>query len=262
MRSGPLKQSDIGGCSASVTPRMTKIERRAGRFPWRVRCAMTAKFFPRSSVRIANVWRQPRGDNTVRVWDAPIIRNQDAPDDVLLLADLAEAACGSVLQTSGQTEILKLLPPDQVRATREKIAAKFGRQSSGLTPVERLLKWSVSDPRRRTISPFSKVTAPEWIENRIKEGTFESLRAAIQMDSGECPSDRTFWCGARQSCCHRKTDLDNARRAWAEADYQTHRAVKLAPDNSVLLHIFIICVEYLDRLLFSTLVCLAAKQFG
>jgi hypothetical protein len=29
----PLKQSDIGGCSASVTPRMTKIERRAGRFP-------------------------------------------------------------------------------------------------------------------------------------------------------------------------------------------------------------------------------------
>ena len=62
------------------------------------------------------------GDKTARVWDAPVIRNQD---DVLLLADLAEAACGSVLQTSGQTKILKLLPPDQVRATREKIAAKF-----------------------------------------------------------------------------------------------------------------------------------------
>jgi hypothetical protein len=169
---------------------MTKIERRAGRFPWRVRCAMTAKFFPRSSVRIANVWRQPRGDNTwesgmrravkqsddavlsaqfsadgqrvmtasrdktARVWDAPIIRNQDAPDDVLPLADLAEAACGSVLQTSGQTEILKLLPPDQVRATQEKIATKFGRQSSGLTPVERLLKWSVSDPPGYRIHVF------------------------------------------------------------------------------------------------------------
>ena len=175
---------------------MTKIERRAGRFPWRVRCAMTAKFFPRSSVRIANVWRQPRGDNTVRVWDeasgktigepmrhddavlsaqfsadgqrvvtasrdktarvwdASTIRNQDAPDDVLLLADLAEAARGSVLQTSGQTEILKLLPPDQVRATQEKIATKFGRQSSGLTPVERLLKWSVSDPPGYRIHVF------------------------------------------------------------------------------------------------------------
>src|SRR6202030_2982242 len=146
------------------------------------------------------------GDKTARVWDAPVIRNQDAPDDVLILADLAEAACGSVLQTSGQTKILKLLPPDQVRATREKIAAKFERQSSGLAPVERLLKlkWSVSELRRRTISPFSKVTVPEWIENRIKQGTFESLRAAIQMDPAKSPSDRTFWCGARQSCCHRK----------------------------------------------------------
>ena len=27
------------------------------------------------------------------------------------------------------------------------------------------------------------------------------------------------------------TDLDDARRARAEADYQTHRAAKLAPDN-------------------------------
>jgi hypothetical protein len=29
----PLKQSDIGGCSASVTPRMTKIERRRWPIP-------------------------------------------------------------------------------------------------------------------------------------------------------------------------------------------------------------------------------------
>jgi hypothetical protein len=79
-------------------------------------------------------------DKTARVWDAPIIRNQDAPDDVLLLADLAEAACGSVLQTSGQTEILKLLPPDQVRATREKIAANFGRQSSELNAGRAIAK--------------------------------------------------------------------------------------------------------------------------
>ena len=142
---------------------------------------------------------------------------------MLLLADLAEAACGSVLQTSGQTEILKLLPPDQVRATREKIAAKFERQSSGLAPVERLLKlkWSVSELRRRTISPFSKVTVPEWIENRIKQGTFESIRAAIQMDPANPGLIAHFGVGARQSCCHRKNrvrqcptsgfDLQNSR---------------------------------------------------
>jgi len=150
---------------------------------------------------------------------------------VLLLADLAEAACGSVLQTSDQTETLKLLPPDQVRATPEKIAAKFGRQSSGLAPVERLLMWSVSDPRRRTISPFSKVTVPEWIENRIKEGAFESLRAEIQMNPANACLIAHFGVALANLAVAEKTDLDNARRAWAEADYQTHRAIKLAPDN-------------------------------
>jgi len=146
---------------------------------------MTAKFFSRSSVRIANVRRQPREDNTVQVWDAPIIRNQDAPDDVLLLADLAEAACGSVLQTSGQTEILKLLPPDQVRATRKKIAAKFGRQSSGLTPVERLLKWSVSGPRRR-------MTALDIV---VRESKVKRILARNEVDRG----GRRHRVAARQS---------------------------------------------------------------
>ncbi len=82
----------------------------------------------------------------------------------------------------GQAEILRIFPADQVRAVREKIAAKFERQSSGLTPVERLLKWSVADPRRRTISPFSKLTVPEWIEHRIAEGTLDDLRTALQVD--------------------------------------------------------------------------------
>jgi hypothetical protein len=134
---------------------------------------------------------------------------------VLLLADLAEAACGSVLQTSGQTKILKLLPPDQVRATREKIAAKFERQSSGLAPVERLLKlkWSVSELRHRTISPFSKVTVPEWIENRIKQGTFESLRAAIQMDPAKSRLIAHFGVALANLAVTEKTDPDNAQRA-------------------------------------------------
>jgi WD40 domain-containing protein len=173
------------------------------------------------------------GDTTARVWDAPAIRNEDTPDDVLLLADLAEAACGSALQTSGRSEILIFLPPDQVRATREKIAAKFERQTSGLTPVERLLKWSVADPRRRTISPFSKLTVPEWIEHRIKEGTFESLRAAIQMDSANARLIAHFGLALANLAAAGKTDRDEARRARAEADYQTHRAVKLASGSGL-----------------------------
>src|SRR5258707_15373860 len=57
----PLKQSDIGGCSASVTPRMTKIERRAGRFPWRGRGAQTAKVFSPPFVAGGQRGGEPRG---------------------------------------------------------------------------------------------------------------------------------------------------------------------------------------------------------
>src|SRR5439155_9181554 len=44
------------------------------------------------------------------------------------------------------------------------------------------MKWSASDRRSRTISPFSQVPVSEWLENRIKEGTVEGLRAATQVD--------------------------------------------------------------------------------
>jgi WD40 repeat protein len=170
-------------------------------------------------------------DRTAQVWDLPTIGKQDTPDDLLLLAELAESASGSVLQASGQAEILKRFPADQVSATREKIAARFAGRSSGLTPVERLLKWSVADPRHRTISPFSKLTVPAWIENRIKEGTFESLRAAIQMDPANARLIAHFGLALANLAVAETTDPNEARRARAEADYQTRRAVKLASDN-------------------------------
>jgi hypothetical protein len=157
-------------------------------------------------------------DKTAQVWDMPTISNQDTPSDVLLLADLAEAACGSVLQNYGQAEILRVFPADQVRAAREKIAPKFERQSSGLTPVERLLKWSVGDPRRRTISPFSKLTVPEWIEHRIAEGTLDNLRTALQVDPANARLAAHFGSRLASYALERGTDPNQARRARAEAD--------------------------------------------
>ena len=58
----------------------------------------------------------------------------------------------------------------------------YARMSSKLTPLQQFLKWSVSDRRTRTVSPFSQETISEWLENRIKEGTVEELRAALQVD--------------------------------------------------------------------------------
>jgi hypothetical protein len=150
---------------------------------------------------------------------------------VLLLAELAEATGGVAFPTLGQAEILNVLTAEQIRATREKIAAKFPTPSSTLTPLQRFLQWSVSKRGSRTISPFSNLTTAEWVENRIKEGTLEGLRATIQVDPANARLIANFGLALANFAVAKKTDPDEARRARAESDYHTHRAVKLASDN-------------------------------
>ena len=45
-------------------------------------------------------------------------------------------------------------------------------------------RWFLADPSTRTISPFSKITVPQYIQNRIKENTAESLGEAEQLAYG------------------------------------------------------------------------------
>jgi dipeptidyl aminopeptidase/acylaminoacyl peptidase len=168
---------------------------------------------------------------TAQLWDFPTISDKDSTDDVLILADLAEAISGITPQTSGQAEILTALTPEQIKATRDKIAVKFPGLPSQLTRLERFLKWSVSGARTRTISPFSDLTVPDWVENRIKEGTLAGLRAAIQLDPANARLGAHFGRCLANLAVAEKTDPDDARRARAEADFQTRRALKLASDN-------------------------------
>jgi WD40 repeat protein len=68
-----------------------------------------------------------------RVWDVPTITTKNSADDVNLLSDLAEATAGLAFQAFGQTEILAALTPDQVKATRDRIAVKFSGSGTGKT---------------------------------------------------------------------------------------------------------------------------------
>ena len=45
-------------------------------------------------------------------------------------------------------------------------------------------RWFLAGRSSRTISPFSKLTVPESIENRIKENTAESLDEAERLAYG------------------------------------------------------------------------------
>jgi WD40 repeat protein len=170
-------------------------------------------------------------DGTARVWDAMIVTGKDTTEDIRLLAELAEATGDAAFQAVGQAESLKFLDPQQVRALREKIAMRFLRPSAKITPLRRFLKWSVSDRRNRTISPFSQETVSEWLENRIKEGTVEELRAAMQVDPANARLTAHLGRRLADQALKQGGDPDEVRRARGEADFLTSRALKLAPDN-------------------------------
>jgi dipeptidyl aminopeptidase/acylaminoacyl peptidase len=175
-------------------------------------------------------------DKTARLWDAAIVPDKDTTEDILLLVELAEATGGVALETVGQGEILNVLTLEQKEGTREKIAAKYAGMSSGLTPLQRFLRWSVSDRRNRTISALSQETVSEWLENRIKEGRVEGLRDAMQVDPSNAPVTAHLGRRLADQAVKQGSDTDEgrraeARRARAEADFLTSRAQKLAPNN-------------------------------
>ena len=170
-------------------------------------------------------------DNTARLWDVGIATDKDAREDILLLAELGEATGGMTLETVGQAENLKLLTPEQIRTSWEKIAAKFLAPSSKMTPLQQLLKWSVADRRTRTISPLSQETVSEWLENRINEGTVEGLRSALQVDPANPRVTAHLGCCLADQALEQDIDPDEARRTRGEADFLTRCALKLAPDN-------------------------------
>jgi WD40 domain-containing protein len=171
------------------------------------------------------------GDRTARLWDSVSATDKDTTDDVLLLAELAEAASGVALETVGQAENLTALTFEQRDTTWQKIAAKFARASSELTSLQRFLKWSVSDRRSRTISALSQETVSEWLENEIKEGTVEGLRAALEVDPANARVTAHLGRRLADEALKQGPGPDEARRARGEADFLTSRALKLAPNS-------------------------------
>ena len=66
---------------------------------------------------------------------------------------------------------------------------------------------------------------------RIKEGTVEGLRAALQVDPANARVTTHLGRRLADRAREQGSDPDEARRARGEADFLTSRALKLAPDS-------------------------------
>lgn len=77
----------------------------------------------------------------------------------------------------------------------------------------------------------SQVTVSEWLEHRIKEGTVEGLRAAVQVDPANARLTAYLGRLLADRALKQSSDPDEARRARGEADFLTRRALNLAPNN-------------------------------
>jgi roadblock/LC7 domain-containing protein len=100
-------------------------------------------------------------DTTARLWDVLT----GTSGDIMLLADLAEAVGGYEVNELGAV-VRAGDPVSRLQRLREQTAdAPQGEPS-----VESFIRWFLADRYIRTISPFSKVTIPEYLQRLIAEG--------------------------------------------------------------------------------------------
>ena len=114
-------------------------------------------------------------DKTARVWDvAPT--HASYPDWLL---QLGEAISGQAINKQGVLQPTKLNRVEVLNQIRQRLNQEPGDDDWVVWG-----RWFLADRATRTISPFSKITVPEYIENRIKEKTLQSLDEAEPLAAG------------------------------------------------------------------------------
>jgi hypothetical protein len=154
------------------------------------------------------------GDRLIRIWDLPI-----PPLPVpAWLPQLAEKVGGKRVNQQG---VLEDSSDKQVRDLQRML-----RETNGQSFYIEWARWFLADANSRTLSPFSSVTVPEYIQRRIEENTLESLREATLLG----PTNGLAFARLAVQVLA-QSDRDNPRRV-GEADFYSRYALKLAPQDA------------------------------
>ena len=95
------------------------------------------------------------------------------------MLQLAEAISGQTLNKQGVLEPTRLNRMETLNQLRQKLNQEPGDDDWVVWG-----RWFLADRATRTISPFSKITVPQYLENRIKEKTAPSLDEAEPLAVG------------------------------------------------------------------------------
>jgi len=117
-----------------------------------------AEFSPDGARVVTASWDWNENRGAVRLWDV----YPAATGDSELLAELAEAVAGGRLSDLGAFEQLD----DQV-GRLDGLRNKTANAPLGEPTVESFIRWFLSDPWSRTVSPLSSLTVPEYNQQQI-----------------------------------------------------------------------------------------------
>ena len=130
--------------------------------PMRHKSYVRSAAFSSDGTRVVTV----SGDGMVRVWDVlPILSDPDNR-----LAELAEAVVGIKLGDNGTIEILD----NQIERLNQ-LRQQTANAPLGEPSAESFVRWFLSDPWTRTISPLSRKTVPEYIQQELAAGRREQV---------------------------------------------------------------------------------------
>jgi dipeptidyl aminopeptidase/acylaminoacyl peptidase len=101
------------------------------------------------------------GDATARIWDVLT----GTSGDITLLANLAEAVGGYEVNELGA--VVRVGDPV---SRLQRLRKQTADAPPGEPSVESFIRWFLADRYTRTISPLSKVTIPEYLQQLIAEG--------------------------------------------------------------------------------------------
>jgi WD40 repeat protein len=149
-------------------------------------------------------------DHAARVWEVPL---PDVPAPSWM-GSLAKFIAVGTSRESGRS-------PEELWRDFVAIRALVTNNMAG-DFYTRWARWFLSDPNKRTISPWSTMRTEDYILRRIEEGTLASLREAVQLQ----PTNGL----ALARLAEKILELEAPEKA-AEAEWLLQRGMKFSPND-------------------------------